>query len=451
MYSKLLEEFIAEVKNEGTYATKEELYEVTKDMISILEKNGDKTPKEIIDILLADNIKTLENLKNNYPTPGYTVGVNVENIDVKLVGGDIDYTGRKMQGNELFDIASTSKFYTQIIIYNLIKENIIKFDDKIKDLDPRFVNLDNLTVRDITTFTTVFKRFGHLPECKTIEEAKECLYKVSVVKTGEYNYNDEGLEIMREVIENVTGLSYQELINKYIVNKIRLDDTHLVVPEDKFDRVTGTPNANVGMINDPAALALGGYSGHAGIIASSDDLIKLGKNIYGGDILPQDMLKDVYTPGVSENRGIMGDTYVSTKNNSNPIFVDKLEPITNFSVQGSTRAQLNIGKCQVSTILLNPCSMGMERAKLEEEKINFERKKNGEDPLTLTRTFTFDRNGNEVKYNLIDPRKFFPIAATTAEITRQNAILSLRLRFLNKVMQEYDKNYTEEIKVDKYL
>lgn len=451
MYSKLLEEFINEVKNDGTYATKEELYDVTKDMISILEKNSDKTPEEIIDILLEDNIKTLENLRENYPTPGYTVGVNVGNIDIKLVGGDIDYTGRKMQGNELFDIASTSKFYTQIIIYNLIKEKVIKFDDKIRNLDSRFINLGDLTVRDITTFTTKYERFGHLPECKTIEEARECLFKISLTKTGEYNYNDENLEIMREVIENVTGLSYQELINKYIVDKLKLNDTYLVVPEDKYDRVTSTPNASVGMINDPAALALGGYSGHAGIIASSDDLIKLGKNIYNGDIIPQDMLKDVYTPGIQENRGIMGDTYVSTKSNSNPIFVDKLEPLTNFSVQGSTRTQLNIGKFQVSTILLNPCSMGMERAKMEEEKLNFERKKNGEEPLTLTKTFTFDRNGNEVKYNLIDPRKFFPIATTTAAITRQNAILALRLRFLNKVMQEYDKNYTEEIKVDKYL
>ena len=78
----------------------------------------------------VDNINQLEDIRNKYPIPGYTVGVNVENINVKMYGGGLDFNGRKMPDNALFDLASITKFYTQIIAYNLIKEGYFSFSDK---------------------------------------------------------------------------------------------------------------------------------------------------------------------------------------------------------------------------------------------------------------------------------------------------------------------------------
>lgn len=66
------------------------------------------------------------------------------------MGGNIDYNGRKMSDDALFDLASITKFYTQVVLYNLINEGYFSFDDKIKELDPRFINLGNVTIRDIS-------------------------------------------------------------------------------------------------------------------------------------------------------------------------------------------------------------------------------------------------------------------------------------------------------------
>ena len=82
---------------------------------------------------------------------------------------------------------------------------------------------------------------------------------------------------------NINGKA-SDLVNKYIVEPLGLKETYLVVPKDKIVKVTGTPNANLGMVNDPSALAVGGYSGHAGIIASNNDLIKLGREFMNGKI-----------------------------------------------------------------------------------------------------------------------------------------------------------------------
>ena len=221
-YDKILENFLDDVQREGTYATREELEAATKPMLEIIQKKPDATPEELVEAVIQDDIQFLEELRSNYPIPGYTVGMQAGNINVKMLGGTMDATEREMREDAIFDIASTSKFYTQIIAYNLLKEGAFTLDDKVRDLDPRFKNVGDLTMRDVLTFTTQFRTDGRLDSNRTISEAKDCLYNMSVVEVGKYNYNDMGMMLTKEVMENITGKSYQELVDHYIVNKLGL-------------------------------------------------------------------------------------------------------------------------------------------------------------------------------------------------------------------------------------
>lgn len=446
MYNKIFEDFINEIKEEGTYASSDEIREATKDALNIIKSNKDATPEEIIELIIQDNVNLLEAIKNKYPVPGYTVGVNVDNINVKITGGDLDYNGRKMRDDALFDLASMTKFYTQVIAYNLIKDGYFYLNDKIKDLDPRFENLGDLTVNDILTFTTKFQTDGRLDSKKNYYEAYETLLKVKPIEVGNYNYNDIGMMIMKEVMEYVTMYTFPDLIEKYITDKYKLHDTELIVPVNKVYRVTGSANDHIGMVNDPSALALHGYSGHAGIFASNDDLIKLGKAVYN-DLIPEDMISNAYTPGVKSNRGIMGNTYTSHEKGIDMSYVDKLEPKTNFAIQGSTRVQMNIGKNSVMTALLNPASMGREAAMEMERRINAKLKSQGKAPVHLIKDLYF----GDDHYTSFDVRQMAPGPKTIEPIATSNAVLALRLRLLNKFIQEYDENYNKEINVHKSM
>ncbi len=446
-YGRLLEEFVAEVKEEGTYASADEIREVVMKMIDIIRKNKDATPEEIVEKIIQENLAQLESLKENYPVPGYTVGMDVGNIKVKMISGYIDALGTEMPDNALFDIASMTKFYTQIIAYNLIKEGAFSLTDRVIDLDPRFENVGDLTIGDVLSFTTTFRTSERLAEKRTVEDALDCLYKMNVIQKGEYNYNDMGMMLMKELMEQVTGKSYPELVDKYIVNKLRLPDTHLIVPEEKYDLLTGSPNAKMGAVNDPSALSVGGFSGHAGVFASSDDLIRLGEGIHQDEIIPSDMVSDTYTHGVNEVRGKMGNTFTANPEGVSQSFVDTLAPQTEFAIQGSTRTQMNVSKDSVSTILLNPASMSLEQAYEEERKINEQRYASGQKPVSLVKALFFDRDNEEREYYLVDSREMLPTGKTVKPITTSNAKLALRLRFLNKVINAYDKNYDKEIKV----
>src|SRR5574344_149583 len=196
---KLVNEFVDEQMVRGTYASREQIEHYTNNMKKIINNNDDVTIEEIIEKTIKDLAFLLENIRKKYDTPGYTVSINVNNISVKLYGGNINYLGEPMPENALFDITSMTKFYTQVIIYNMMKDGYFKANDKIVDLDNRFSNLGDLTVYDVTSFATKFSTDSHIENNKTIDEAKDTLYNSKVEEVGNYNYNDIGMMIMKEV------------------------------------------------------------------------------------------------------------------------------------------------------------------------------------------------------------------------------------------------------------
>ena len=122
-YTKLFEDFVNSVKEEGVYASKEEISQVAYKMLDILKKNKDMTPEEYVEEVIKDDIAEMEQIKSRYLLPGYTIGINVGNINVKYFGGSMDSLQTPMKEDAMYDIASMTKMYTQIVLFNLIKEN----------------------------------------------------------------------------------------------------------------------------------------------------------------------------------------------------------------------------------------------------------------------------------------------------------------------------------------
>ena len=436
MLDNIVEEFLKDYLTREPYATRDVLIEVLSNAELLIRRNKDKSPEEIIELIIKDNIKEFENIRKKYGVPGYTASIKVGNNHVKIYGGNINYLGEPMPENALFDIASMTKFYTQVIVYNLIKEGYLHRDDRIIDLDNRFVNLGDLTVDDILTFSTKFMTDSLVKDKKTIDEAKNTLFHANVVERGRWNYNDIGLMIIKEVIEKLTGLTYPELVDKYIVKPLNLTDTHIIVPRNKFHLITGTPNFMMGHVNDMGANALGGYSGHAGIFSTSDDLVKLMIGIRNSEVLPNK--SDAYKPGkYNDAIAKMGNVYTSNPKGLEKTFVDVIEPRDTFSIAGSTRTNAASSSDSTYNVLFNPSSMSVEEARERVSKINEERIKKGLKPIDPVKEYEFDRDGKFIKMTLIDPRQLLPVD-DVAYANRNIAITTLKLRFLDFYLK---KNY----------
>ena len=440
MVSNLVNEFLRYYAKSEPYASEEELINILSEVELLIRKNKDKSLEELINLIIVDNIKDLEDIRKKYGVLGFTSNIKVNGINIKLYGGNINYLGDDMPNNALFDIASMTKFYTQIIAYNLISEGVFKRSDRIIDLDNRFKNLGDLTIDDILTFGTTFKTDGLVRDKKTINEALDTILSANVIDKGKWNYNDIGLIIIKEVMEHLTGLTYPDLVDKYIVYPLHLTDTHIIVPKTKYHLITGTPNFKVARINDMTANALGGYSGHAGIFSTSDDVIRLLMGVRNKKIVPN--VTDVYTPGkLNDAIAVMGNVYTSNPKGLEKSFVSKFEPRDTFAIAGSTRVNAASSTDAAYTVMFNPGSMSLEDAKHRMEIINHERINKGLKPVDIVKNFEYNHNGL-VNYALIDSRFILPVDPM-AMVVSNVAKTTLKLRFLDFLIKMYDNSINE--------
>ncbi len=458
MLSELVEEFLLDYLKRRPYIVKtkrdnqrvttmNELIKSIAEVEMVIRDNKDKTPEEIVDLIIKDTIKQYENIREKYGVPGYSVSSKVGNVDVEILSGKTSTDGFEISEDTLFDVASITKIYTQIVVYNLIKDGFLKRSDKIKDLDNRFINLDNITVGDILTFSVEFMTPSRIDDKKTYDDALSTLYNTTVVQKRKYNYNDIGLMVMKEVIEKLTGKTFNQLVEQYIITPLNLKNTYLIVPEDRYSFLTGTPNAKIGHVTDMKAnLSKDGYSGHAGVFTNSSDLSKTLSAAHSGVILPNSI--DARTPSKLYGKngkkrdyvGKMGNTYVAHIDGIDKSFVDSVDPLDTFAVAGSTRTNAAVSSDSAYTILFNPSSISEEEAKFQINKMNEEKIKNNSKPIDLNNAIKHYSVNGDSEYNYIDPRSIMPLSSME-DAVRKMAELTIKLRFLDYVIKKSEKDY----------
>ncbi len=461
MLDRIIEEFVEEYTIQSPHATKEEVRSVLEDAKTIIENHKDATPEEIVNAIIDDCTRELNQILRDYSVPGMMSGLDVDNIHITLHGGKIRPEGGPLTENALFDVASITKLYTEVIAYKLINEGAFSLSDKIGELDPRFENMKDLTVEDVLKFIVSFRTDGRLEDV-TVEEAKSKLFSMQVVQDGsEYNYNDMGLMVMKEVMESVTGKTYPELLEEYILIPYGLSDTYFVVPEDKTHLVTGTPNLD-GSVNDLKANVMGGYSGHAGIRASNQDLLQFASQVVRDETLQDGLFEPNHLKSIRSNK--MGNAYINPEFIVNPdgtivsgrerSYFGGLAPRKSLAAQGSTRVILRAsdynGILISSTALSNIASVGDEELLGMIERENARRLAQDPnarllDPEVLMKVRVYDGK----TYKMHDPRALMNEDKTLGKFLNDydNKIV-LKLLLLNKLLKGYE-HYYENVSVNR--
>lgn len=461
---KIIDELAEEYTAKSVHANKEEVMKVLMEAGNIIRKNKDSTPEEIVNAIIDDCANELNQIIQTSSVPGIVSSLQVDNININLYGGTMSPNGEPLRKEALFDVASISKFYTEIIAYKLINEGAFKLSDKIQELDSRFENVGDLNVSDVLKFLTTFKTNARIEDVNTKSEAEENLFTMEVVQKGEeYNYNDMGLMLMKEVMEKVTGKKYNELFEEYIIKPYGLYETHLIVPEEKIHLVTGTPNMD-GSVNDLKANVLGGYSGHAGVRVTSDDLIKLGQAINrdyelkNGLYVPNDKMRirseKMGNAYLNPEIHIKKDgTVISGKEAS---YFGALAPSESVALQGSTRVltrSSNFNDIDInSTALSNISSLTDEQMIKNIEEENARRlEKNPDSRLLNISDLVKEREYDGKIYKMHDARPIMNEDKTIVKLLfKYDNEVNLKLLLLNKILKEYE-HYYNDINVDREI
>lgn len=118
----------------------------------------------------------------------------------------------------------------------------------------------------------------------------------NLVDKKEYRYSDLGFYYFYKIIENYTGVRFQNYVDSCFYQPLGADRTGFL-PLERFEKSEIIPTENDlifrkqllhGHVHDPGAAMLGGVCGHAGVFSTANDLAKimqmyLNGGEYGGE------------------------------------------------------------------------------------------------------------------------------------------------------------------------
>ena len=191
--------------------------------------------------LSARQIDSLTELVlKTFNVPGIAVGVVKDGklIHAKGYGVANLSTGKKVDENTLFGVASNSKAMTAAVLGQLVDEGKIKWDDRVTDYIPEFKMYepyvtDAFTIRDLLTHRSglglgagdlmMFPDGSNFTK-KDIIHNLRYLKPVSAFRT-KYDYDNNLYIVAGEVAERASGIKWEDLVEQRIMKPLGMQKT----------------------------------------------------------------------------------------------------------------------------------------------------------------------------------------------------------------------------------
>ncbi|MHA1212530.1 MAG: serine hydrolase domain-containing protein, partial [Candidatus Heimdallarchaeota archaeon] len=180
--------------------------------------------------------------------PGLAVGIFVEDevIFQKEYGYANLESKTKLTDQHLFRIASHSKLFTATAIMKLYHEEKLSIDDKVSKHLPWFTSdkdedLQHIRIHHLLTHSSGMSRDGstaHWYNYKFpgIEEIKKQTKEgISFFGTSEIlKYSNFGFTVLGQIIEAVSGQSYEDYVQKEILDPLNMKNTVIDVNDSNI-------------------------------------------------------------------------------------------------------------------------------------------------------------------------------------------------------------------------
>lgn len=241
-----------------------------KNIINILKNLMDELENITYDFL---NSNVIKNINSNIVTEWINLNVHDSNIS----------------NTTEFDIASVTKLFTLILIIKYVEDNILNLNDKVCDIDNNFKDLD-YTILDLIKMSGSIKTNKRIDEANNYLDALNILYSVHPINYNKNinNYTDIGFMVLSKILEDITGLSFNEIIvnfyKKYHIEINQLKDIsgngyNDFLPHDPKARIMGTIGS-AGVFIDNINMNLFVDELINGNIISRDNLYKLSRKLF---------------------------------------------------------------------------------------------------------------------------------------------------------------------------
>jgi CubicO group peptidase (beta-lactamase class C family) len=227
---------------------------------------------------------------------------------------------KPVTSNSAFHLASVSKLFTSVAIFQLTEKGKIRLDDPVQKHIPE-LNNGTITVSQLLSHTSGLADWQMLEKPYFQDTSK--VFTIPDIpgainsdpnafrsQPGEkWSYSNSGYNLLALIIERVTKTTFSEYLTKYIFKPAGMLNTYLHTPLIKSDdphRVIGYDYLNFAPWilqradslpqNHIELLHLDGLIGMGNIVSTAEDLLKFDRSLYTGKLIKQSSLDKAFTP-----------------------------------------------------------------------------------------------------------------------------------------------------------
>ena len=259
--------------------------------------------------------QTLEQKVDNYLAPlvsssdFYGTVLFAKNGKVELVKGygfaSLEH-GIKNTPETIYHIASVNKPITAVGVLVLHQNGQLNINDPITKYLPDYPRGSLITIKQLLSQTSGIPSYNRFPDYGDYAKRENSLKAVVdwfkdadlLFNPGaKYGYSNSNFVLLAYIIERVSGLPYQEFMEKHLFKPLKMDSTKPF----KYDEIVPNRAEGYDPANTPFALKKTGFynnsikTGSGALYSTVGDLFKLDQALYGNNLLDKDTKKLMFT------------------------------------------------------------------------------------------------------------------------------------------------------------
>jgi CubicO group peptidase (beta-lactamase class C family) len=210
-----------------------------------------------------------------------------------------------------YQIASITKMFTAVMIYQLAEEGKLKLTDTLDKFFPQIPNATQITLTHILGHRSgihdmeVDGSWGMQPRTKEEVIARIAQGQPDFEPDSQHQYSNAGYNLLGQIVEKAGGKSYSEALKDRITSKIGLTNTYLAVESSNPARNEAVAYRYLDGWKESAQLHPSVTYGAGAILSTPADMAKFIQALFDLKLISADSLKRMSTQRDGEGMGMV--------------------------------------------------------------------------------------------------------------------------------------------------
>ncbi len=203
-------------------------------------------------------------------------------------------------GETMFRIGSVTKPFTAVMIYQLVDEGRLSLDTPLSRFFPRVANADSITIRHLLGHTSGVADFSAgMDPLKPLGRA-ELLARIAALPSRfapgtRWRYSNSNYALLGFIVEEVTGSTYAEQLQRRIAGRIGLRRTRFGGAVDAAANEAHSYYFDEGRWQRQPEDALENAAGAGGIVSTTADLTRFVSALFRGELVGEAGVREMTT------------------------------------------------------------------------------------------------------------------------------------------------------------